>query len=293
MKIAFLGTGLMGRPMAERLLLGNIDLGIYNRSLNKTAELKDKGAAVLTDPIEAMENAEVIIIMLSEFYVIQQVLFKDEYNNFSDKTIIMMSTIASEESCLLEEKIKCYGGKYLEAPVLGSIPQATEGVLSILVGGEETIAEKYKPLLENMGQFNYIGKVGDASSVKLALNQMIATETAAISMSLGYLLNKGIDINPFMKILRKSALYAPTFDKKLKNYLDDNFENPNFPLKHMLKDVKLIEKDFGKEKVDTSILKSIVELLSSGVSNGLGEMDYSALFRTINPKKRISKFGKR
>ena len=154
------------------------------------------------------------------------------------------------------------------------------------MGGDKELAEKYKSLLKVMGEYNYLGKVGNASSIKLALNQMIATETAAISMSLGYLLNKGIDINPFMNILRKSALYAPTFDKKLNNYLDDNYENPNFPLKHMLKDIKLIENDFGKASVNTAVLKSMIELISSGVEKGFGDNDYSAMFKTFNPDQK-------
>lgn len=288
MRITFLGAGLMGAPMATKIISSGLQVikeqvGVYNRSIEKTDKLKELGAYVYTDPVEAMDNAEVIIVMLAEYSAINQVLFKDSYKNFSGKTVIMMSTIASMESCSLSEKIESYGGNYFEAPVLGSIPQATEGKLRIFVGGDKEFAEKYRSLLETMGEFNYIGKVGEAMSVKLALNQMIATETAAISMSLGYLLNKGIDVKPFMEILRKSALYAPTFDKKLDNYLDDNYENPNFPLKHMLKDVKLIENDFREANVNSSILKSIVELLKGGIDKGLGELDYSAMFKTINP----------
>ena len=298
MNIAFLGTGLMGSAMAERVAssklkviksgtdVGINQIGVYNRSVEKTQKLKELGAAIYTDPVEAIKSSEVVIIMLSEYSAINEVLFKNSYSDFSGKTVIMMSTIASEESKALEEKIKSFGGIYLEAPVLGSTPQAKEGSLFILVGGDKELAEKYESLFEIMGEYNYLGKVGNASSIKLALNQMIATETAAISMSLGYLLNKGIDINPFMNILRKSALYAPTFDKKLNNYLDDNYENPNFPLKHMLKDIKLIENDFGKASVNTAVLKSMIELISSGVEKGFGDNDYSAMFKTFNPDQK-------
>ena len=118
MNIAFLGTGLMGSAMAERVAssklkviksgtdVGINQIGVYNRSVEKTQKLKELGAAIYTDPVEAIKSSEVVIIMLSEYSAINEVLFKNSYSDFSGKTVIMMSTIASEESCLLDEKIK-------------------------------------------------------------------------------------------------------------------------------------------------------------------------------------------
>ncbi len=287
MKIAFLGTGLLGNKMLERLTsyewkLLKLKISVYNRSTEKNAKYDRLLVQIISDPIDAMENADVIIIMLSEFFEIKEALFKDGYNKFSGKDVIMMSTISPEESCQIEERIKSYGGNYLEAPVLGSIVHIKENSLLILVGGEKKLSEKYKPLIELLGEYKYFGKVGDASSVKLLFNQLIVTETAVILMSLGYLLNKGIDINSFMKILRMSILHSLTFDKKLNDYVEDNYENPDFPLKDMLKDVKLIESDFAQEGINNSVLKSIIQLLKEGINKEPGELDYSAIFKTIN-----------
>lgn len=288
MKIAFLGTGLMGGPMAERLIksqfqVNRFQVACYNRTLYKTRILKELGAEVFEEPVEAMQNADVIVIMLSEFSAIENVLFAKGFDDFRGKTVIQMSTISTSENQLLDRRITGLGGKFLEAPVLGSIPQATDGSLFILVGGEKKVADEFNDLLNIFGNVEYIGKVGEASATKLALNQLIVTETAAISMSIGFLLNKGIDINPFMSILRKSALYATTFDKKLDKYITGDFSHPNFPLKHMLKDVNLIESDLKQAGINTEIMKALQKLLNNGVEVGLGELDYSALYKTINP----------
>ncbi|MBU1101491.1 MAG: NAD(P)-dependent oxidoreductase [Bacteroidetes bacterium] len=283
MNIAFLGTGLMGAPMAERLLKNKLEVTCYNRTEKKANQLKKHGAIVKRNPAKAISENEIIIVMLSDYKAVENLLFYDGYKDYKGKTVIQMSTISTDENKKLEKKINKLGGGFLEAPVLGSIPQAKDGSLFVLVGGELELADEYSGLLSILGEVEYIGKVGEASATKLALNQLIATETAAFSMSLGFLLKKGIDINPFMSILRQSALYAPTFDKKLDKYIKGDFENPNFPLKHMLKDVGLIERDLKLAGVNTEIIKAIQRLLKGGVENGLGDLDYSALYKTINP----------
>ena len=86
----------------------------------------------------------------------------------------------------------------------------------------------------------HIGPVGSAAAIRLAMNQLICSLTTSFALSLGLIIREGIDIDIFMKILRDSALYAPTFDKKLQRMLERNYENPNFPAKHLLKDTNIL-----------------------------------------------------
>ena len=119
--------------------------------------------------------------------------------------------------------------------------------------------------------------------MKLALNQLIISETVAFSMSLGYLREKNLNVDTFMEILRGSALYAPTFDKKLDKMLDRNFEAPNFPVKHLLKDLDLMLGEFGECNVNTNSLKGIRKILVNTIENGFSEKDYSAIYNCIHP----------
>jgi hypothetical protein len=124
-------------------------------------------------------------------------------------------------------------------------------------------------------------QVGAAAAVKLALNQLIASLTVGFSTSLGLLQKNDVDIEAFMAILRPSALYAPTFDKKLPRMLARDYANPNFPTKHLLKDVRLFEREASRSGLNTSALQGLAQVISSCVERGLDDTDYSAVHDSI------------
>jgi len=285
MKIAFLGTGLMGEPMAFRLLKANYNLYVFNRTISKTERLKKHQAKIFTAPEEAIKEPQLIITMLTDYNAIVEVLFRNK-SNFKGKTLIQMSIIAPQESLLLKERIEQSGGEYIEAPVLGSTQQAESGELIVMVGCNSETFNRLKKILKNFGNsVIHVGDVGKASALKLALNQLIPSLLSAFATSLAYVINKGIDINIFMEILRKSALYAPTFDKKLPNMLKRDFDKANFPLKHMLKDINLIYQEFQNNNVNTQLVECVRNILINSVEVNLSDKDYSALYNIIHPEK--------
>lgn len=125
-------------------------------------------------------------------------------------------------------------------------------------------------------------QVGTGAAVKLALNQLIASLTVGFSTSLALLQKNNTDIDKFMEILRPSALYAPTFDKKLQRMLDREYSNPNFPTKHLLKDVLLFTKEAEAAGLDTSMLVGLQRVISSTVDRGLDFTDYSAVHEGVS-----------
>ncbi|GBD90055.1 2-hydroxy-3-oxopropionate reductase [bacterium BMS3Abin04] len=285
MKLGLVGTGLMGKPMAISLLAKGFKLTVFNRTKSKLEGLEKKGAVIANSSRELIKLTDVVVIMLSNYTIIKEVLL-DNGNNYSGKTIIQMSTIAPDESLELKKKIENMDGKYFEAPVLGSIPQIKEGELIILVGSTTNQFKQFHKLLEVWAsKIIYVGEVGKAAALKLALNQLIISETTAFAMSLGYVRKTGVDVNIFMDILRSSALYAPTFDKKLERYLKRDFSNPNFPVKHLLKDLNIISKNFGKEEINNQILEATKPILQKAIEEGLSDEDYSALYNIIHPKE--------
>ncbi len=279
--VGFIGTGLLGYPMAEKLIEAGFEVNIFNRTVSKATPLREIGGKVLDSPSEVITNSDVIITVLTNFEATKEMLFSKDCN-FEDKTVIQMGTLGTEENIFLEKELELRDGVFLEAPVLGSIPQIKSKTLLTLVGSKPELFDRWKFLPEVFGKdVIYFGEVGKASAAKLAYNQLIASLTAAFSMSLGYVISQGVNTEIFMNLLRKSALYSPTFDKKLPKMLARNFDNPNFPLKHLLKDVEIIASDFEKSNIDTKILHSIADLLQEGIEKGLGELDYSAIFNTI------------
>ena len=285
MRLGLIGTGLMGKPMAQKIIESEFDLNIFNRTASKVESLIEIGANSFVDINKFFRESDVIIIMLSNYDAIEEVLFGSNIGQFTNKTIIQMSTIAPTESIELEARINKLRGEYFEAPVLGSLNQILAKELIVLVGGTESQFLKWKELFESFSnKIMHIGKVGKASAIKLALNQLIISETAAFSMSLGYVRENNLDIEKFMDILRSSALYAPTFDKKLPNFVERNFENPNFPVKHLLKDLDLMLHEFADKNINTDTLKGVRKILLDSIKQGDADKDYSAIYNSIHKK---------
>jgi len=285
-KVGFLGTGLMGQPMAQRLLDAQLSVVAYNRTVSKLEPLRQSGAEIAQTPQDAIATSDCVILMLTNAAAIKDVLLSEaSLQHLSGRTVIQMSTIAPTESQEIHDAVVAAGGSYLEAPVLGSIPQVKSGELLVMVGASPEQFQQWLEFLKHFGSEPVLmGAVGSAAAAKLALNQLIASLTSAFALSLGFVQRQGVEVEQFMQILRQSALYAPTFDKKLQQMLDGNYANPNFPTKHLLKDTNLFLTEAQSVALNVNSLEGVRKVLEMAQQLGLSDADYSSLFAAINPK---------
>ncbi|MBZ8182100.1 NAD(P)-dependent oxidoreductase [Oscillatoria salina] len=286
MKVGVIGTGLMGEAMVERLLAQNLAVMAYNRTKSKLTSLQKAGAEVADTPREAIKGSDCTILMLADAEAIAQVIFSEEtVTSLRDRTIIQMGTIAPAQSRDIQAKVVAAGGNYLEAPVLGSIPQVKSGELLVMVGASESQYQQWLQLLQHFGEEPMlIGSVGKAAALKLALNQLIAALTTGFALSLGLIQREEVDVEQFMQILRSSALYAPTFDKKLSRMEARNFADPNFPTKHLLKDINLFLEQAQLDNLDITGLEGVQQIVTKAMQMGLQEEDYSSVYNAIAPQ---------
>ncbi len=274
--IGWLGTGLMGAPMAARLAERGLSVIAWNRTRHKAEALRGSGVEVAATPAEAVGRADLVFTMLSDYAATESALHRVE---FGGKLLVQMATIAPEDSRRLAAQVEAGGGRYLEAPVLGSIPEAKAGRLIIMVGGRREDFEEVLPLLKILGgEIRLIGEVGQAAALKLALNQLIASLTAAFATSLAFVQRSGIPVETFIEVLRRSALYAPTFDKKHPRMVGGNFQNPNFPTEHLLKDIDLFLR--SAKGIDSRLVSAARELYREALREHTFE-DYSSVFSLI------------
>ncbi|MCL7750941.1 NAD(P)-dependent oxidoreductase [Guyparkeria hydrothermalis] len=274
--IGVIGLGLMGTAMARRLAQSAWAVTGYNRH---PREIEDIPTAA--NLAELADRAETLWLMVSDHKACREVIDTLGEAGVRDHVVINSSTIAPSESAEIARRVEALGGQYLEAPVLGSIPQAQSGTLQLLLGGEADLVERLDPLLRTLGTPTHFGEIRSGAGAKLAFNQLIGSLTAAFSMSLGLVQREGVDVDKFMATLRESALYAPTFDKKLDNMLGHSFEKANFPLKHLLKDIRLFTQSAGGQGIDTHLLIGLQHVLEEGIYAGHGNHDYSSLFESI------------
>jgi len=285
--IALFGTGLMGKPLAIRLLDADYKLVVWNRTPDKAAPLAQLGAIQAETPAQAIRSADVLITWLADKTAIQEVLFPAERASLLEgKTILQMGTIGPSHSRGIEDAAHAHGAKYLEAPVLGSIPEAVKGTLLVMVGSSPEQYQQYLPLLKVFGENPvHIGDVGQAAAMKLAFNQLIAGLTASFSLSLGLIQEEGVRVEMFMDMLRESALYAPTFDKKLVRMLERDYEDPNFPTRHLLKDTDLFLDAAAEHGLTGAGLEGVRDIIAITMAKGLANADYSAINEVIHPPR--------
>lgn len=285
MRIGILGIGLMGGAFAERLLDQGHELRAWNRTREKALALKPLGVQVADQPAEVLEGSEITILTLADGQAILQVLFQAGARAaIEGSSLLQMGTIGAQESREIAQMVRDAGGDYLEAPVLGSTPEAKRGELFVMVGARPEQFRRWHEVFRSLGSDpQHIGEVGQAAALKLALNQLLAAEVIAFGLSLGMVLRAGIDVDAFTHIVRQSALHARQFDKKLPRFLERNFSDPHFPVPLMLKDIELGLAEASRLGLDTSLLQAMQGLARATVDAGYTDVDYSAIYNAVNP----------
>jgi 3-hydroxyisobutyrate dehydrogenase len=274
--VAVLGTGLLGTAIATRLLEQGLKVHVWNRDPSRIVSLVEKGATAIDDLGQAAKNNRVLITVLRDGAATASVVGTLE--DLQSSTVVPMGTMGVEESRKLATQVADQGGQYLEAPVLGSKPQALNGSLLVMAGGEEQVFEQQQPLLSHLCQEPLlVGPVGSGAATKLALNQLIASLTHSFSLSLQLIQRAGVPVETFMAILRPSALYAPTFDKKLQRMLDHTYADPNFSTALLRKDLRLFLEEATTAGLQDQGLSGLLSLLEQAKGTELDEQDYCAL----------------
>ncbi len=273
----------MGSAIARRLLSQGQQVYGWNRTPEKGEPLIALGLRWAETPAQLVAAVDYCLILLSDAQAIADTLGSETVlNQLQGRTCLQMGTIAPDQSRALARQIEGAGGRYLEAPVLGSRPEAEAGKLLIMAGGSKETFDQCLPLLQWLGEApRLVGSVGQGAVVKLAMNQLIAGLTASFSLSLGLVRAEGVSVELFMDLLRNSALYAPTFDKKLQKYLNSTYGEANFSLKHLRKDVHLFRQVAESLGMDIALLTALEQACDRGLARGLADQDYSVLYEIL------------
>jgi len=199
MKLAVIGTGLMGAPIATRLADQGFEVTAWSRSKSARSRLGDN-ISFSDNLLKTVKEADVLLLLLSDAKAISEVIFTLPKALLAGKTVVQMGTIAPQESRGFLAQARNLEMEYLEAPVLGSIPEARAGSLLLMVGASNEQLERLGALLSALGENPlHVGIVGKAAALKLAMNQLIAGLTSSFSLSLGFIQREGVEVDQFMQ----------------------------------------------------------------------------------------------
>ena len=280
MKIAFLGTGLMGGPMVKNLASAGCEVTAWNRTSSKAEFLLQFGVDVKGLAADAVKNADVVVSMLSNGDASAQMQSdKDlQISLSSNATWIEMGSIKPDESRLHSKKLAELGVNYLDAPVSGGTKGAENGTLAIMVGGQRSVFKKVKNVFAPMGRAVFVGPTGSGQLAKLANQAIVAITIGAVAEATLLLEEGGADVGAVRDALLGGFADSTILQQHGKRMSERNFD-PGGPSRLQLKDLKNILAEAKALNVDLPFSIAAHDRFSRLVNSLNGsELDHSALF---------------
>lgn len=284
-KVAFIGLGVMGRPMAGHLLRAGIDVATYRRRGRDDEAFRAVGGVVATSVQEAVGGAEAVVTMLPDGPDVREVL-TGEHGAFAamepGAVAIDMSTIAPEVSVELSIEAARCGVESLDAPVSGGERGAIDGSLSIMVGGPSVAVEKAMPLLNLMGKtIVHVGSAGAGQTVKAANQLVVAGNIQLLAEAIVLLEAAGVDTTKALEVLG-GGLAGSTVIARLGEKLRTREFGPGFRVDLHHKDLGIVADTARRLAVATPLGAVVTELMASVRARGGGELDHSALIALVD-----------
>ena len=281
MRVAVLGLGRMGAPIAERLRQAGHELAVWNRSPAATEDLVARGAASLNSPREAWERAELVITMLADDAAVKAVLLGDQGLLTADRatggTLVEMSTISPGTSAEIAATALAREIPYLRAPVSGNPAVIVAGNLGIIVSGPESEYRRLLPTLRDIGpNLFHVGDGEQARIVKLALNLMIGGTTQLLAEALVLAESNGLQRAKMLEVIVGSAIGSPYVNYKQSTLLSGDYSS-TFTARLLHKDLGLAlaaGHDCGVPLAVTALVQQQVEAC---IAQGMGDLDLAVL----------------
>ena len=283
-RIAFIGLGIMGSPMATHLQAAGHRVRGFNRSSGKAGPLVSAGGTEATSIRDAVADAEVVAVMVPDSPDVQDVL-ASESGVFSASPpgtlIIDFSTIRPDVAVALAETAEEKGLRMLDAPVSGGEAGARNASLSIMVGGEASDFARARPVLDVVGKtIVHVGPSGSGQTVKAANQLVVGANIQALAEAVIFLEAHGVDTEAALEVLGGGLAGSRVLDQKRSNMLGRTFE-PGFRIDLHDKDMGIVTAAARQAGVVLPLGATVAQLMTSARRCGDGNLDHSALLRGV------------
>ena len=279
MKIAFLGIGLMGRPMALNLIKCGFSVTTWNRTPSKSEALKPYGAEPADTPSSAVKDADITITMLENGPIVEDVLLKQAGGTAAFKpgsTVIDMSSIPPEMAKQHALSFAEAGVGYLDAPVSGGTVGAEQATLAIMVGGSKTTFDQAERIFAALGKATYIGPSGAGQLAKCANQAIVGITIGAVSEALLLAAEGGADPAAVREALMGGFASSRILDLHGQRMIDREF-NPGATSRVQLKDLRTILDTARSQDLTLPLAQQTYQQYLELVNKGFEEVDHSGL----------------
>jgi 3-hydroxyisobutyrate dehydrogenase len=273
-RVAVLGTGIMGSGMARSLVRAGHEVSAWNRTPERAAPLAGDGVRVAASVEDAVDGAEVVVTMLFDADATLEV-GRDAMAAAPDAVWLQCGTVGVEGTRAVAE---VGGERVLDAPVLGTRAPAEQGTLVVLLSGPPALRDRVAPVLDAIGSRTVVAgdEVGAASALKLACNAWVALLTAGTAQSLALAGALGVDPRLFLEAIDGGPVFAPYAKVKGGAMLEHDWA-PSFTVDGVVKDVGLMVEAAGPAGVPTVLLDAVRTLFVTASEAGHGDDDMAAV----------------
>ena len=290
-KLAFLGLGIMGGPMARNLLRAGHEVALWSHTPTKARELAEAEKGIFcTTPAEAAALADCVFLCVGDTAMSRTVILGENGVRAGARlgtVVVDASTISPSASKAIGAELEKAGIDFLGAPCTGSKPGAEKGTLTFMVGGSEEVFERVKPLLEPMGKkIYYCGGPGMGMHAKLTQNLILSNILNAFNEGLVLSTKAGVKPQLMLDILANSAAKTGLIEFKAPYVMRRDFE-PNFSLKWMHKDTTLMTESGDELGVPLPLTHLTSELLKNAIEAGYGDEDMCASIKVLEGKAGV------
>ena len=287
MKIGFIGTGLMGFPMAKNLLDKSLDLNVFSRTIEKAKPLEKIGAKISNSLSEAVKDVDIVITMLTDDDAVEKVVSDQDFQENLKKgsTVVDMSSIKPKIAIKYGNLLKDKGINFLDAPVSGGTIGAEQATLAIMVGGDQKVFDQIKDVLKVMGNPTLVGPIGSGQVSKLANQIIVGVTIGAVAEAITLCEKAGVDGNKFIKALAGGFADGKILQNHGKRMIDKDF-SPKGKVSTHLKDMNNILECAGDFNTKLPISNLIKDMFKSLVENGNDNDDHSALYKEIERRNK-------
>ncbi len=278
-RIAFIGLGIMGLPMAVNLVRAGHDVTGFNRSPGKTARLAEQGGTAADSARAAVDGAEVVLTMLPDSPDVEAVA--DDVLTAAGALWIDMSTIAPATARAVAARAHEAGLRALDAPVSGGEKGAVDGTLSSMVGGAAADVDAARPVLDVLGKtIVHVGPAGAGQTVKAANQLIVAGTIGLVAEALTMLRAQGVDLAPAVEVLSGGLAGSTVLDRKAGAMLTHDF-TPSFRVDLHHKDLGIVLDSARDAGVPLPLGAVVAQLMAAARAQGHGDLDHSALLLVL------------